>query len=113
MKSGFIVTVMVLVFASSAAGQGFDDQTRTQLHRGNVKIWIGTALVVTGALIVPATAANGDPNTTEMTVGLVTIGTGTLLVWSGFQQRRRAVRPYTGFGLVLGRQKSIVVRRSW
>lgn len=113
---GLIATLMMLLAVSQASAQGVDEhQTKAQLHSGRVKVWLGTALVVTGAFVVPATAARGtaDRGTAPLTVGLVTAGAGTWLVWSGFQQQRKAVRPHTDFGLVLGRQKSVVVRRHW
>ena len=107
-------SLLVLFGASSASAQGMDDQTRSQLHKGSMKIWVGTALVTAGALVIPATAANADPSTTELAVGLVAAGAGTWLIWSGFKQRRTAIQPQTDFGFVLGSsRKALVVRRSW
>ncbi len=119
MKTGLIALLLMLLVISSASAQQIDDQTDAQFKSGERKLWIGMALIVGGALIMPLTAtgatgksrALGSEATTA--VGFGAVGAGTWLVWSGFHQRRRAVAPHTELGVALGRQTGVIIRRRW
>ena len=75
------------------------------------------ALIVGGALIMPlATSASDRPRVSSNAAtvgGFSAVGAGTWLVWSGFQQRRKAVAPHTELGVALGRQTGVIFRRTW
>ena len=119
MRTGLIALLLMLLVASSASAQQIDDQTDAQLKSGERKLWIGMALIVGGALIMPLTAngatgksrALGSEATTA--VGFGAVGAGTWLVWSGFHQRRRAVAPHIELGVAVGRQTGVIFRRTW
>ena len=111
MKTGLVALLLVLLVVSSASAQPIDDQMRTEVRSGNLKLWTGMALIVGGAFIMPSGKAR--PNDAWTAVGFGAVGAGTWLVWSGFQQRRRAVAPHTELGVALGRRTGVMIRRRW
>jgi hypothetical protein len=108
--------LLLLVAATPALGQqAGTTQGNRALRRANTKVWIGIGLLAAGALMIPLTAAN-DKTAHDGPLalsGLGLAGAGTYMVWSGAKDQKRAVRPYTAFGVRVGRRKCLVIRRSW
>ena len=102
--------------ATPALGQqAGTTQDNRALRRANTKVWIGVGLLAAGALMIPLTAAN-DNTARDGPLALSGLGlaaAGTYMVWSGAKDQKRAVRPYTAFGVRVGRRNCLVISRSW
>jgi hypothetical protein len=123
-----IIAAMVLVvFAVTAASAqpNASDPTPAQIHRGKTKMWIGVGLVGAGLLMIPwtgatqtgATQAAAQDNRLEgpaVWTGLGLMAIGSCIIWWGAQERRQAVpKPQMTFGVVLGRNNGVQIRRVW
>jgi protein-S-isoprenylcysteine O-methyltransferase Ste14 len=86
-----------------------------RVRHGKTKVLIGLALIGAGVLAVPVTAARSDtgPDGTEMATGLALVGIGSTLVWWGVRDQRRALKPSTSVGVMVGRSNGVQIRRSW
>ena len=119
MKTTLAVALLVVGLNAVAVAQGGSaERAKALAHRGSVKIWIGSAFVVAGAVTVPATATNGVGRSAEPTghtvlagVGLAAVGGA--LIWSGVQDQRHASSPSTTVGIRVGRTTAVQIRRSW
>jgi hypothetical protein len=114
--------VLVAVVATLAAAPAFAQQPGAQQpggaaamkRKGDIKMWIGGALMVGGAFTLPATVGHntegkGDPSLVG--VGMMMAGSGIL--WWGFQDKRKAMQPNTTVGVAFGRASAVQFRRSW
>jgi hypothetical protein len=115
MKSA-IVTILILLLASSAFAQGAPDSTTAQIHQGTRKIGMGLGLVGAALLIGPLNERAGHPNPhQELNDALVAgfAGTGTVLIAWGAWQRWHAVNPQTTLGVTLGNRAGVQIIRRW
>ena len=116
MKAVMRVVLLVLASATATTAQErpVDDAAR-QTHKGSVKIWVGSALVVAGAIAVPVTAthASQQPSDFAVVAGVGLLGAGGALIWSGVQDQRRASQPQTTVRFAFGRASVVQVRRAW
>ena len=113
-----VLTILLALFTCevTTAQSVIPPRQATAVRGARIKIWTGIALLSAGAVMVPLTAANTSrgPAGNGVVVGSVgLIGVGSGLVYWGFRQQQKAVRPSTTFGVSLGRTSRIVVRRSW
>ena len=112
MKTLIGVVVLVLVTTMAFA----DDQSAARMHRGSVKIWIGSVLMGAGAILVPVTATKGHAGPTHDALpvtGVGIAGVGTGILWWGVTEQRHAASPQTTVGVALGRTNAVQVRRRW
>jgi hypothetical protein len=118
--SAIIGATVLVVFATMAvsAQPVAADPTAAQIHRGKTKMWIGVGLVGAGLAMIPLTALPARPSEARETpamwsgLGLTALGSG--LIWWGAQQRRQAVpKPQMTFGVALGRNNGVQIRRTW
>src|SRR5436190_1705978 len=91
------------------------DSAASQTRKGSVKIWIGSAMVVAGAIAIPVTATHAaqQPSDFAVAAGVGLVGAGGALIWSGVQDQRRALRPQTTVRFAFGRANSMQICRSW
>ena len=83
-----------------------------QMRRGRIFTWLGIGMIGAGALILPITQSHGQQRSTIVpALSLMTGGSG-LASW-GAQEKRRATRPHTTVGVLVGRINGIQVRRDW
>ena len=111
-----MTAVLLLVVATPArAQQAATTEGNRALRKANAKVWIGVGLLGAGALMIPLTAANDNTAHDGPLVmsGLGLAAAGTYMVWSGAKNQRQAVRPYTAFGVRVGRRNGLVISRSW
>ena len=112
MKMLIAVLIALMVTASSAfAADAQVDQVLLQKARH--KTWAGIALVGIGAFVLPVTnTSKNTPSSAELTTGLAAIATGSVLLWSGAQDRRKA-SPHTQLSVAVGRRTMLWVQRVW
>ena len=116
MKTTIAATLLVLLVTTAAsAQQSAADKAAAQYHRASIKIWTGLGLIGGGAFVLPITAANArrPPDGPALGVGLGCMAFGGYLVWWGASEGRHAVQPQTTFGVVLGRNTGVQIRRTW
>jgi len=111
---GMILVILVIIPMASAQERPVDDAAH-QAHKGQVKIWLGSAMVVAGAVAVPVTATHDSqqPSDVALVTGIGLVGAGSALIWSGVQNQRRALRPQTTVRFAFGRVNSLQIHRSW
>ena len=107
-----IAVVVALCLLSSTTHAADTEQER--LHRANVTMWTGVALAVGGLILLPVTVAgNAGRDTSPELLGLGITAVGTVLIWKGAQDRRKAVSPQTTVAVFTGRSTGVQVRRVW
>jgi hypothetical protein len=113
MKRILIATLIVLLATVPGYADQSTDEQAAQLRRGNVKFWLGVCLAGAGAFVLPITntGSSRSGNVEIFAVGM--LATGSVLVWSGTQDRRRAAQPQTTLGVTVGRTSGVILRRSW
>ena len=106
-----VVAIILCVFVAPIAAQTpAANEAAKHIHKGNVKIALGVALVAAGAFMVPITSVRtpdqptGRERRLGLEMGLMGFG-GGLILW-GAQQRLIAARPQTHIGVTLGRGHS-------
>lgn len=115
MKTVAAAVLLMLLCPTLTAGQ--TPQTKTQeraIRQGRTKIWTGIAMVAAGAVMLPITSSGSDSRDETKTVtalGLMGVGSG--VIYWGFWQQQKAVRPSNAFGVTVGRTNAVVLRRSW
>lgn len=112
MKTVICVLVCALMATASVSAQA---RTPTRAQNGRAKIWIGAALLGSGALLIPLTAPAGHQprNGPSLEAGLGLMSAGGVMLWWGFNERRRAARPQAVLGVSLGRTSGVQVRCLW
>jgi hypothetical protein len=105
-----VAIVWLVLFATTAA---FGQATNQQAHKGRVKIWTGVGLLAAGLFVVPVTAAGHTSSYDPPVVGAALVAAGGSLIWWGVRDQRKAARPSTTFGVMLGRNSGIHIRRGW
>jgi protein-S-isoprenylcysteine O-methyltransferase Ste14 len=117
MRPTLLAALMISLVATASSAQGMltDDQAKSKLHRGTLKVWLGSALVGVGSLVVPltATSSRDAPNDVQMGVGVVTVAAGTGLIWWGVREQRKAVRPLVNIEVFVGKSAGIQFRKTW
>ena len=99
----------------SAQQQTASDRTR-RVRSADRKILVGLAFVGAGAMMIPMTNALLDeaPQEPVAMSGVGLMAAGSVLVWYGARDRRKAIQPRTTFGLMLGnRCSALQVHRRW
>jgi len=105
------LVLLLCVATRPAAAQTREQQRDQQVHRGTVKIWIGTSLIAAGAIAIPATAALEDRTRSSRGPGLALVAAGMSVMCWGFHDRQTAVQPNTSFGFTVGPRVAVIVRR--
>ena len=111
-------TLSILAVLILAAAPAFAQQTdhRAALKRkGSIKVWVGAGLVGAGALALPLTAVAHTPSRDYRPplIGVGLMATGGSLIWFGVQDQRKAMRPQTTIGVVIGRTSAVQIRKPW
>ena len=109
-----MVAIGILLMATTlaVAQQPAAGPTAAQIHRSRVKMWVGASLIAAGVAILQTTSRGVSKGPRiESGLGLAAVGSG--LIWWGATEQARAVHPSTGFGLIVGRSRAVVVRRAW
>jgi len=114
MKSFVAVTFLALFATTAAAHQNPLDQG-AQFRKGTRNMWIGVALVGVGLIVAPVTAVNPHDTTHSAAVatGVGLVAAGSVMVWVGAGERRKASQPETTFGVFLGKNNGVQIRRLW
>src|SRR4051794_8561627 len=109
----FAITLLALFITTPGFAQQTPEQTALT-HRGQLKIWSGAILMGVGAIVVPVTAANeSGARGVSTAVGVALLSAGGGLLWSGTQDQRKATRPTTTYGILVGERRGLHVQRSW
>lgn len=83
------------------------------LRHARIKIWTGIAMVAAGAVLLPITSSGDGRSETSVTTGVGLMAVGSGVMYWGFSEQRRAVRPSISFGVTVGRTTGVIVRRRW
>jgi len=109
-----VLVALLLSHTPAFAQQGASDRQNAQVRSGARKMWVGIGLMAAGAVLaLPATANSGDTNDGLVLTSVGLVFTGGTLAWLGAEQRRKAVRPQTGFAFTLGRRNGLQIRKAW
>ena len=122
MKRRRFTAVALLVAVVATAAPAFAQQpahsslggAAALKRKGDIKMWIGGALMVGGAFTLPATVGHNPEGKSDPSlagVGMMMAGSGIL--WWGFHDKRKAVQPTTTMGVAIGRVSGVQIRRSW
>jgi hypothetical protein len=103
---------VILVLCSHSATAAPNDK-QAALREARATLWIGTAMVAAGALLMPLTGVDDGSQTPERTIGLALMSGGALTLWFGAKQRRKALAPETRIGVALGDRRSAHVVIRW
>jgi hypothetical protein len=83
-------------------------------RKGDIKMWIGGALMVGGAFTLPATVGhNPEGKSDPLLAGVGMMMAGSGILWWGFHDKRKAMQPTTTLGVAIGGVSGVQVRRSW
>jgi hypothetical protein len=105
-----VVVALCLLGATTHAA----DSEQERLHRANVTMWTGVALAVGGLILLPVTVVGKtERDASPELLGLGITVVGTVLIWRGAQDRRKAVSPQTTVAVFTGRSTGVQVRRVW
>ena len=105
--------VLVCLCLLSAMAHAADTE-QERLRRANVTMWTGVALAVGGLILLPVTVVGKtERNASPALLGLGITAVGTVLIWKGAQDRRKAVSPQTTVAVFTGRSTGVQVRRVW
>ena len=110
-----LLMIALTVGTVSAQQQTASDRTR-RVRSADRKILVGLAFVGAGAMMIPMTNALLDeaPQEPVAMSGVGLMAAGSVLVWYGARDRRKAIQPRTTFGLMLGNKYSALqVHRRW
>ena len=117
MRSIVLTILLALCSAEATAQSSAQPPTPASqsqaLRKSRIKIWTGIAMISAGAVMAPLTATSDRSRNGGVlgSVGLMGVGSG--LVYWGFRQQQKAVQPSITFGVTVGRNTGVVVRRSW
>jgi hypothetical protein len=111
MKAISVILLLSITAAPVAAQHGGDREKRVQ--RATRKMWLGSGMMVAGAIIAPITATKARDQANVGLVGLGVVAVGTVVLWSGAQSRRKALQPNTTLRLQLGRTAAVQFQRVW
>jgi uncharacterized membrane protein YfcA len=112
------VTLLMIALTAgtvSAQQQTAPDRTR-EIRSAERKILVGLAFVGAGAVMIPITTAvsHDAPQEPVAMSGVGLMAAGSALMWYGARDRRKAMRPRTTFGLMLGNNgRAVQVQRRW
>lgn len=108
-----VLTLFVALTVATPTAFGADLKGDAALLRAaRTKMRVGVTLVGLGAFVLPATLTNTSPSDAVLATGVGAIGIGTLLLWSGAEDRRKA-SPHTQLTLTIGRRTLVGVRHLW
>lgn len=110
-----LLTFLLCISLTMAPVSAQAEQSPQRTHPGRAKIWIGAALIGTGVLVIPLSAAASEHTrySHSEVIGFSLISAGGVMLWWGFSDRRKASRPQTNLGVTLGRTTSVQLRCVW
>jgi hypothetical protein len=109
-----LVVALLVSFMSVPGVAQQSVEQKALARRGQIKIWSGAALIGAGVIAVPVTAAStSEPRGAGATIGVGLLSAGGGLLWSGVQDQRKATRPATTFGALVGSRRALQIQRSW
>ena len=111
------LTAAALVMCVTSASVWADD-TRVpeeRARRATRKMWLGAGLMAVGAVITPITGERGRRTHQEVlvTTGVGTMAVGSVVLWMGVHDRRKAIQPSRRLQLQFGRRSMVQVQRTW
>jgi hypothetical protein len=119
MRTLAVVTLISIMCPTLAAGEPAEQTAATQdraIRHARIKIWTGIAMVAAGAVVLlprsPSTS-DDEPSGKSLATGLGLMATGSGVIYWGFRDQGRAVRPSTSFGITVGRTTGVIVSRRW
>jgi hypothetical protein len=109
------VTAVILLLSLAAGPAMAQDRAdrEKRVRRAARQMWLGSGMMATGAFLLPITAATGSRDDANGLVGIGVIAVGSVVLWSGAQNRRKALRPSTTVSLQLGRTTAVQLQRVW
>jgi hypothetical protein len=109
-------TALALIVLYAAAPQVWAQETPEQaalIHKGNAKIWTGVILICAGAMMIPATITTESDKSPVKTAGIGLVLAGGPLILLGARDHRKATRPQTTYGVVVGKTTGIEISHRW
>jgi hypothetical protein len=116
MRTLAVVALISIMCPTLAAGQPAKQAAATQdraIRHARIKIWTGIAMVATGAVLLPITSTSDGPSGTAQATAVGLMATGSGVIYWGFSEQRKAVRPSTSFGITVGRTTGVIISRRW